>query len=357
MSSYNVNPILKGDKVKPEDFNYELPNKHIAQYPTEPRDSAKLMVMHQEEEKREHTVFSDILDYLEPDDVLVLNNTKVFPAKFVARKEDSQDPIDVFLLRELGHNTWEVSVDPARKVRIGNSLIFSDNIVCDVIDNTVSSGRVINFQENGTDVRSALEKIGEAPLPPYIKRKPEPKDKTKYQTIYAEEPGSVVAPSAGLHFTDSLLDRLQEKGVKIVKITLHLGLDSYEPITISDLSRYDLHSEYYNITIDSARTINDARDAGNRIIAVGASTARVLETSQFEGDKLVPREGWTDLFIFPPYHFQMIDGLISNFHQPQSATIILQQAFYNYDSIVEAYKEAIKADYNFLGFGDAMLFI
>jgi S-adenosylmethionine:tRNA ribosyltransferase-isomerase len=302
-------------------------------------------------------VFTDLVEYLDEGDVLVLNNTRVFPAKFTARKEDSQDPIEVFLLRELGPNTWEVSVDPARKVRIGNSLVFSENIVSDVIDNTVSSGRVINFQESGADIKAALEKIGEAPLPPYVKRKAEPKDKNKYQTIYAEESGSVVAPCAGLHFTESLLKKIEKKGVQIVKITLHLGLDSYEPITISDLSRYDLHSEHYKVGMEAAMTINNARERGSNVIAVGASTARVLETSQFEGEKIVPREGWTDLFIYPPYQFHMIDGLITNFHQPQSPTIILQHCFYEKMGIVDAYKTALKNDYRFLGFGDTMLII
>jgi len=358
MSPYsNVNPIFQSEKVRPDDFEYELPQEKIAEYPVEPRDSSKLMVLHKESHHIEHKIFNDVTDYLQAGDVLVLNNTQVFPAKFTAYKDDTQDPIEVFLLRELGTNIWEVSVEPARKVRIGNSLVFGENLKCDVIDNTVSSGRVISFPENGYDLKQALGQVGEAPLPPYIQRKAEPKDKITYQTVYAETRGSVMAPSAGLHFTEAMLEQLEERGIQIVKVTTHLGVHSYDPITISDLSKFSLNAEYFHVDENAAATINAARNAGERIIVVGASTMRALETSQFEGQKVMPREGWTDLFIYPPYHFHIADGFITNFQQPQSGTMIMQGAFYHYEGIVDAYQEAMDNDYRFLGYGDALMII
>ena len=358
MASYNhVDPILQSDKVRPDDFNYELPKERIAEYPAEPRDSAKLMVVNREDGSIEHRVFLELPDLLEPGDVIVLNNTKVFPAKFRATKEDSGDPIQVFLLRELNMNTWEILVDPPRKVRVGNTLIFSDNIQCDVIDNTVSSGRVVQFHGDGEEVKIELEKIGMAPLPPYVDRATEPKDKEIYQTIFAQRQGSVVAPSAGLHFTDSVLKKLKKNGINVAYVTLHLGLDSYQPITISDLSSFDMQTEQFIISEESAKLINKAKNSDNRIVAVGATVVRALESSHFEGEKVVPNDNWTDLFVFPPFHFQIVDTLISNFHQPQSATMVLQSSFYNRDGLMEAYKSALDNDYRFLGLGDSMVML
>ncbi|MEJ2052266.1 MAG: S-adenosylmethionine:tRNA ribosyltransferase-isomerase, partial [Calditrichota bacterium] len=309
----NVSPIFQADKVRPDDFSYKLPQHKIAEYPVEPRDESKMMVLHRESGEIEHKIFNDIKDYFCEGDVLVLNNTQVF--------------------------IWEVSVEPARKVRIGNSLIFGENLICDVIDNTVSSGRVISFHKNGYDLKQVLGKLGEAPLPPYIRRRPEPKDKITYQTVFAETRGSVVAPCAGMHFTEALLEDLESMGVRIAKITVHLGVHSYDPITISDLSKYSLNAEYYHITEKAAETINAARRSDNRIIVAGASTVRALETSQFEGIKGVPREGWTDLFVYPPHHFHIADGLITNFHQPQSSTMIMQYSFYGQDNLMEVYQK------------------
>jgi len=353
----NVSPIFQADKVRPDDFSYDLPHEKVAEYPVEPRDISKMMVLHRDTCQVEHKIFRDITEYFQEGDVLVLNNTQVFPAKFTAYKDDTNDPIEVFLLRELGENIWEVSVEPARKVRIGNSLIFGENLICDVIDNTVSSGRVISFHKNGYDLKQILGKLGEAPLPPYIRRRPEPKDKITYQTVFAENRGSVVAPCAGMHFTENLLEEVESLGVKIAKITVHLGVHSYEPITISDLSKYSLNAEYYHISEQAAETINAARRTDSRVIVAGASTLRALETSQFEGIKVVPREGWTDLFVYPPHHFHIADGLITNFHQPQSSTMILQYSFYGQDNLMEVYHEALEDDYRFLGYGDAMLII
>jgi len=358
MVSFNqVDPILQSDKVHPDDFEFELPEENIAKYPSDPRDSSKLLVLPRTGEAPEETVFTDITEYLDPGDVLVANNTHVFPAKFQAIKVDNGDPINIFLVRELNPNTWEAMVDPARKVRIGNSIRFDNEIECDVIDNTVSSGRVLRFEGDGEVIRAKLAEIGNAPLPPYIKRDPEPEDKERYQTIFAKEPGSVVAPSAGLHFTESLIGSLEDKGVDIVEITLHLGLEAYEPITISDLSKYDMQGERFRISNDAVNRLNKAKKEGNRIIAVGASTVRALESTQYQGEIIVQRENWTDLFVYPPFNFQMVDGLITNFQQPRSATMILQSAFYYKEGLLEAYQHALNDEFQFLGFGDAMLII
>ncbi|MCF7805909.1 MAG: tRNA preQ1(34) S-adenosylmethionine ribosyltransferase-isomerase QueA [Candidatus Marinimicrobia bacterium] len=357
MAFNQVDPILQSDKVHPDDFEFELPEDKIAKYPADPRDSAQMMVLHRTGESPDETVFTDVTEYLEKGDVLVVNNTRVFPARFDAIKVDNGDPIDIFLIRELNPTTWEAMVDPARKVRIGNSIRFGDSIECDVIDNTVSSGRVLRFQGDGEEIRRELEKIGKAPLPPYIDRESEEEDKERYQTVYAKEPGSVVAPSAGLHFTESLLDKLRDKGIEIVEITLHLGLEAYEPITISDLSKYDMQGERFEIQPGAIDRLNKAKKSGNRVVAVGASTVRALESNQYQGEIIVQKENWTDLFIYPPYDFQIVDGLITNFQQSRSATMILQSAFYYKDGLLDAYQHAMEKDYKFLSFGDAMLII
>ena len=358
MTAFNqVDPILQSDKVHPEDFEFELPEEKIAQYPAEPRDSAKMLVLDRRKGDAVETVFSDLTEYLGEGDVLVVNNTRVFPAKFQAVKVDNGDPIDIFLIRELNPTTWEAIVDPARKVRIGNSIRFSDEVECDVIDNTVSSGRVLRFIGDGDVIRERLSEIGHAPLPPYITRKVEEEDKERYQTVYAKEKGSVVAPSAGLHLTESLLKKLESQGVEIVEITLHLGLEAYKPITISDLSKYNMQGERFHINPEAVQRLNAAKKRGNRIIAVGASTVRALESTQYQGEIVVQQENWTDLFVYPPYHFQMIDGLITNFQQPRSATIILQRAFYYKKGLLDIYNKAIQGNYRFLSFGDAMLII
>ena len=353
----HVEPILQENKVHADDFVYDLPENTLAEYPADPRDTAKLMVLDRTTDSVEHKIFQEITDYFEPDDVLVVNNAKVLPARFHTRKEETGDSIDVFLLRELSPNIWETAVHPLRKVRIGNTLIFSENVQCDVIDNTVSSGRVVKFYEDDYNVQDVLQEIGQMPLPPYVKRNAEPRDRERYQTVFASAPGAVAAPSAGLHFTEKLLESLRGKGVEVVEITLHQGMDFYDPITVSEVSKHNTQSEHYIIREEAARTINAAQDRGSKIIAVGASTARALESSQFEGERVVPRESWTDLFIYPPFHFTMIDGLITNFHRPQSKTLILQSAFYNVASIMEAMKIAKDREYRMGSFGDAMLII
>jgi len=353
----SIDPLLQSDKAQLDDFEYSLPDERIAQYPVEPRDSSKLMVIHRNTDEIEHRVFTDVLEYFDEGDVLVLNQTRVFPARLMAVKDQTDAKVEVFLLRELEENIWEVLVNPARKVRIGNKLTVTEKLQCDVIDNTISGGRVVRFLYDGDDFYDILENIGQSPLPPYIKRDAEPKDKQTYQTVYASEPGAVAAPTAGLHFTDQLLKKVRDKGIEIVKVTLHIGLGTFRPVTVSDLTRHHMHSENYKVSREAAETINAARERGNKIIAVGTSTVRVLETSQIAGKKVVPNEGWTDLFIYPPYDFRIVDGIITNFHQPQSTLIMLVSAFYNTDGITTAYQTALDQDYRFLSYGDAMLLL
>ncbi len=348
---------LQNDKAKLEDFYYHLPDEKIAEYPVTPRDSSKLMVLHRDKHVIEHRIFRDIPEYFQEGDVLVLNQTRVFPARLSAVKEQTDAKVEIFLLRELEKNIWEVLVNPARKVRVGNKLIISDDVSCDVIDNTISGGRVVRFWHEQEDFHDFLDTVGEAPLPPYIKRRVQPEDKNTYQTIYAKEPGAVAAPTAGLHFTESLLDKLQQNGVNVATVTLHIGLGTFRPVTVGDLARHNMHSENFKITRESADVINAAHDAGKKVVAVGTSSVRVLETANMSGNRVVPREGWTDLFIYPPYEFKIVDGMITNFHQPESTLVMLVSAFYNTDKILKAYSEALNNDYRFLSYGDAMFML
>ena len=355
--SNRMSPLLKRDKADPEDFYYELPEARIAEYPVEPRDSSRLMAINRGTKTIHHERFTDLPAFLDAGDVLVVNSSKVYPAQIQAIKDDNKDPIDLFLLRELQSNVWEVSVDPARKVRIGNTLNLTDNLQCDVIDNTVSSGRVVVFDDGVTDVKKTLEEIGQAPLPPYIQREPEPKDKSRLQSIFADEYGSIAIPSAGLHFTESLIRQLEDEGINVVTITHHLGYDGYQFLDVKDLSSMDMQPERYYISQESADVINTARDNGHRIIAGGSSVVRALESAHFEGNRVIPGEDWTELFIYPPFEFDIVDGLVTNFHRPKSMPLILQSAFYNNEALMGAYQEALDQHYRFLGFGDAMLII
>lgn len=357
MNTNNIDPVLQSDKAQLEDFTYELPEERIAQYPVEPRDTSKLMVINRKTDVIEHRQFRNIVEYLEPGDVLVLNATKVFPARIIAVKDQTDAKVEIFLLRELESNIWEVLVNPARKVRIGNKLTITEKIQCDVIDNTVSGGRVVRFLYEDEDFYSIIENIGQSPLPPYIDREPEPKDKETYQTVFAEDRGAVAAPTAGLHFTEDLLDAIREKGIKIAKTTLHIGLGTFRPVTVGDLARHRMHSEHFMVSPDTANTINEARDNDNRIVAVGTSTVRTLESSHIAGKKIVPNDGWTDLFIYPPFDFHIVDAMVTNFHQPQSTLLMLVSAFYNTDAMMNAYNEAMENDYRFLSYGDAMLIL
>ena len=350
--------IEKKKKYKLGDFDYPLPKKYIAQYPGNKRDQCKLMVVNREAKTIEHKKFSNITDYLRKNDLLILNNTKVFPARLFATKDRTDAKVEVFLLRELAENLWEVMVKPARKVRIGNKLVFTPKLMCDVIDNTVSGGRVVRFEsESQTELHDIIDRIGTSPLPPYITRDPEPSDKKRYQTVYATERGAVAAPTAGLHFTNGLINRLEKKGVKIEYITLHIGLGTFRPVQVEDLNRHQMDSEYFEVSTKTAMAINEARKKHRKIMAIGTSTIRALETVVVSGFMVSPKRGWTDKFIYPPYEYKMVDSMVTNFHMPKSTLMMMVSAFADINLLKKAYKEARKHDYRFLSYGDAMIII
>ena len=350
--------IEKKKKFKLGDFDYPLPKKYIAQYPGNKRDQSKLMVVNKKEKTIEHKNFSNIVDYLRKNDLLILNNTKVFPARLFATKDRTDAKVEVFLLRELAENLWEVMVRPARKVRIGNKLVFTPKLVCDVIDNTVSGGRVVRFEsENQTELHSIIDRIGTSPLPPYITRDAEPSDKKRYQTVYATERGAVAAPTAGLHFTQGLINRLEKKGVKIEYITLHIGLGTFRPVQVEDLNRHQMDSEYFEVSPTTAMAINEARKKHRKIVAVGTSTIRALETVVVSGFMVSPKRGWTDKFIYPPYEYKMVDSMVTNFHMPKSTLMMMVTAFADIELLKKAYREAKKHNYRFLSYGDAMIIV
>jgi len=350
--------IEKKKKYKLGDFDYPLPKKYIAQYPGDKRDQSKLMVVNRAEKTIEHKKFSNIADHLRKNDLLILNNTKVFPARLFATKDRTDAKVEVFLLRELAENLWEVMVRPARKVRIGNKLVFTPKLVCDVIDNTVSGGRVVRFEsESQTELHSIIDRIGTSPLPPYITRDAEPSDKKRYQTVYATERGAVAAPTAGLHFTQGLINKLEKKGVKIEYITLHIGLGTFRPVQVEDLNRHQMDSEYFEVSPKTAMAINEARKKHRKIVAVGTSTIRALETVVVSGFMVSPKRGWTDKFIYPPYEYKMVDSMVTNFHMPKSTLMMMVTAFSDIELLKKAYREAKKHNYRFLSYGDAMIIV
>jgi S-adenosylmethionine:tRNA ribosyltransferase-isomerase len=349
--------------MKLSQFRFDLPLNLIAQHPAKKREDARLMVVHRDTGEIENRHFRDILDYFFDKDVFVVNNTKVFPARMYGRKEKTGAKIEVFLLRELNkaNRLWDVIVDPARKIRVGNKLYFgdADELVAEVIDNTTSRGRTIRFLFDGTDeeFREMLEKLGETPLPKYIKRKPDAEDKERFQTVYAKYEGAVAAPTAGLHFSVELIKRLEIQGVRFAEVTLHTGLGTFRPIEVEDLSKHKMDAEYYRIDDAACRIVNKAKTEGSRICSVGTTTMRALESS-FTAEKLLkPSEGWTNVFIHPPYQFNVADSLITNFHLPKTSLMIMACAFAGYDLATEAYKKAIKDKYRFFSYGDAMLII
>ncbi len=341
--------------MKLSDFRFKLPERYIAQYPTRHRDKAKLMVVNRADGSIEDRVFADMAEYITKKDCLVINETRVFPARLFARKEKTNAKVEVFLLRELENNLWEVLVKPARKVRIGNRLVI-DGVYCDVIDNTVSGGRVVRF-DYGADFHKFIEKIGQCPLPPYIRRQPEERDKEDYQTVFARVRGSVAAPTAGLHFSKELMTRLRRKGVTIAPLVLHIGLGTFRKVQVEDLARHKMDSEYYEIPEPTARAINQTKDNGGKVIAVGSTVVRSIESAVTALNRVKPHRGWTDKFIYPPYEFKIIDKLITNFHTPESTLLMLASAFGGRDLVMKAYKKAIKDGYRFYSYGDAMLIL
>jgi S-adenosylmethionine:tRNA ribosyltransferase-isomerase len=340
--------------MKLSDFKYDLPEDLIAQYPSKNRGDSRMMI-NREDQSVTHKDFSNIIDFLHEGDALVVNETKVFPARLIGFKEKTNAKVEVLLLRQLEDTMWEVLVKPARKVRIGNRLVIADSIGCDVIDNTISGGRVVKFDDNGKDFFDLVEEVGDSPLPPYIKRPTEAIDKERYQTVYAKRTGAVAAPTAGLHFTDDLLEKIKSKGVEIIPLVLHVGLGTFRPVQVEDLSRHQMDSEYYELSEESAKKINDVKKNGGRIIAVGTTTVRVLETVTIPDRTVKSSSGWTDKFIYPPYTFKMVDGIITNFHQSQSTLYILVCTFCGYDLAKSAYEQAISQKYRFFSYGDAML--
>lgn len=343
--------------MKLSEFYFEVPDELIAQYPVEKRDESKLMVIDRKAGESEHRIFRDICDYLNDGDGLIINETKVFPARLFGIKEKTDARVELLLLRQLEETMWEVMVKPARKVRVGNRIQISDDFGCDVIDNTVSGGRVVKFDYNGNDFFELIDSVGKSPLPPYINREPEDIDREKYQTVYAKKVGAVAAPTAGLHFTEELLDKILKKGVKIIPVVLHVGLGTFRPIKVEDLSRHQMDSEYYEILAESAEQINQIKQHNGRIIAVGTTTARALETAANADNMVKPGSGWTDKFIYPPYQFKIADSLITNFHLSGSTLFLLTCAMAGKDTMLNAYKEAIDNGYRFYSYGDAMLII
>ena len=346
--------INKKKKYKLADFDYPLPEKYIAQYPAKRRDLSKLMVVDKESGDIEHRTFSNIVEYFRKNDLIILNNTKVFPARLYASKDKTEAKVEVFLLRELENELWEVMVRPARKVRIGNKLMFAKIVFCDVIDNTISGGRVVRFEYDGDNFYDIIDRIGTSPLPPYIKRPAETKDKERFQTVFADQRGAVAAPTAGLHFTQGLLKRLRNKGVRIEYTTLHIGLGTFRPVQVEDLNRHQMDSEYFEVSPKTALAINETKKKRRKVYAVGTSSVRGLETVAVSGFQVSPKRGWTDKFIYPPYNFKMVNGIITNFHQPKSTLLMMISAFSERDIIMKAYREAKKHNYRFLSYGDAM---
>ncbi len=342
--------------MKLSDFHYALPQKFVAQYPADKRDRSKLMVLDRAKQTIDEYQFTEVIDFLQPEDCLVVNETKVFPARLLGTKDKTEAKVEIFLLRQLEAGLWEVLVKPARKVRVGNRLSVGKELVCDVIDNTVSGGRVVRFNYNG-DFFEAVERLGQSPLPPYVKREPEAMDKERYQTVYARVRGAVAAPTAGLHFTKELMRKIENKGVKIAPIVLHLGLGSFRPVNVEDLSRHKMDSEYYEISEDSARKINETMKQGGKIVVVGTSAMRALETEVTSEGWVKSNRGWTDKFIYPPYEFKIADAMVTNFHLPGSTMLMLVCAFAGRDFVFKAYRKALKDKFRFLSYGDAMLIV
>ncbi|UPS90239.1 MULTISPECIES: tRNA preQ1(34) S-adenosylmethionine ribosyltransferase-isomerase QueA [unclassified Bizionia] len=349
--------------MKLSHFNFELPEELLAEYPSENRDESRLMVLNRKDQTIEHKMFKDIIDYFDEDDVMILNDTKVFPARLYGNKEKTGARIEVFLLRELNEEQrlWDVLVDPARKIRIGNKLYFGEgeSLVAEVIDNTTSRGRTLRFLYDGSyrDFRVKLTELGETPLPKYIKREVEPEDEERYQTIFAKNEGAVAAPTAGLHFSRHLLKRLEIKGVKFADVTLHVGLGTFNPVEVEDLSKHKMDSEEIIIKKPTTDIINKAIKDKKRICAVGTTAMRSVESAVSSSGTLNEFDGWSNKFIFPPYDFSIANCMITNFHTPKSTLLMMASAFAGHDFIKKAYDEAVKEKYKFYSYGDAMLII
>jgi len=388
-------------RTKLSQFSFELPKKLIAQYPAVNRDESRMMVVHRDSGKIEHRIFKDIMEYFDDGDVMLFNNTRVFPARMYGQKEKTGAKIEVFLLRELNHDArlwdvlvdparmygqkektgakievfllrelnhdarlWDVLVDPARKIRVGNKLYFSDEndnevLVAEVVDNTTSRGRTIRFLYDGTEeeFQRDLYTLGNTPLPKYITRPAEESDKDRYQTVFAAETGAVAAPTAGLHFSKEFIKQLEIKGLEFAELTLHVGLGTFRPIEVEDLSKHKMDAEYFRIPQKAVDVVNKAKENNNKICAIGTTSMRAVETSVSAEGFLKPAEGWTNKFIFPPYDFSIANSMVTNFHPSKSSLLIMVCAFGGFDLVMEAYQEAMKEEYRFFSYGDSMLII
>ena len=350
-------------KRKLSQFNFDLPEELLAERPAYNRDESRLMVVNRNTGEIEHRQFKDLVDYFDEGDVMIFNDTKVFPARMYGNKEKTGARIEVFLLRELNKENllWDVLVDPARKIRIGNKLYFGedDSLVAEVIDNTTSRGRTLRFLYDGSyeEFREKLNELGETPLPKYIKREPDAEDEERYQTIYAKTEGAVAAPTAGLHFSRELMKRLEIKGLEFANLTLHIGLGTFRPVEVEDLSKHKMDSEEVIISEETTNTINTGIKEKRKVCAVGTTSMRAIETSVTTQGLMTPFIGWTNKFIYPPYDFNIANCMITNFHTPKSTLLMMVSAFGGHDLIMNAYEVAIKEKYNFFTYGDAMLIL
>jgi S-adenosylmethionine:tRNA ribosyltransferase-isomerase len=350
-------------KMKLSDFSFDLPEELIAEYPSDNRDEARLMVLHRDSGKIEHRQFKDIIDYFGDGDVMIMNNTKVFPARMYGNKEKTGAKIEVFLLRELNRESllWDVLVDPARKIRIGNKLYFGDDdsLVAEVIDNTTSRGRTLRFLFDGPyeEFKAKITELGETPLPKYIKREVEAQDEDRYQTIFAKVEGAVAAPTAGLHFSRELMKRLELKGINFAEVTLHVGLGTFRPVEVEDLTKHKMDSEQVIIPEKCTEIVNEAKANKKRVCAIGTTSMRTIETSVSTEGYLKPFDGWTNKFIFPPYDFSVADCMVTNFHTPLSTLLMMISAFAGHELMMEAYRQAVEQKYKFYSYGDAMLIL
>lgn len=338
-----------------EEFDYDLPESLIAQTPLKDRDQSRLLVLGRNSGNIEHKYFKDVINYLETGDTLVLNDTRVMPARLFGLKEETGAKVEMLMLTRIENNDWEVLLKPAKRIKVGNKLSFGEGkIIAECIEELDQGGRIMRLHYEGI-LEERLNELGEMPLPPYIKERLD--DPDRYQTVYAKESGSAAAPTAGLHFTDELLDEIRAKGINIAFITLHVGLGTFRPVSVEDINDHEMHSEYYQMTQETANLLNQTKKEGHRIISVGTTSTRTLETIRRDYNEFVAVSGWTDIFIYPGFTYKAIDGLITNFHLPKSTLVMLVSAFSSRENILNAYKEAVKLEYRFFSFGDAMLII
>ncbi|BFL72481.1 MULTISPECIES: tRNA preQ1(34) S-adenosylmethionine ribosyltransferase-isomerase QueA [Anaerococcus] len=337
--------------MKTDDFDYYLPEELIAQHPAEKRDHARLLVLDKETGKTEDKYFYDIIDYLDPGDVLVMNDTRVIPARLFGHRESKEESIEVFLLTNIEGKTWECLVRPGKKMKIGTNVIFSEELSGEVKDIKEDGNRIIEFCYEGI-FNELLDRLGNVPLPPYIKE--ELQEPEEYQTVYSKNPGSVAAPTAGLHFTQELLEEIESKGIKLAYLTLNVGLGTFRPVSVEDVTDHKMHSEFYTISKETADIINKAHKKGNKVIATGTTSIRTLESVYKKNGKIQGDSGWTDIFIYPGFKFEVVDAMITNFHLPKSTLVMLVSAFSSKDIILNAYEHAVNDKYRFFSFGDAM---